>query len=160
MTHTMTMIDVVTIIVAAAGGGGGTWVTQSTVAWFKSRGERATHRDNIEVTREQHQDSFVIELLATAREEVAAARVEAVEMRSLQLRLLHFEEALDHIQALLDATNAGDPVARLAAERRAHQFLIRMKRLADARGAIGNEIQVQESKSHLAEKGIIDGGPQ
>jgi len=147
------MIDLVTVLIAAAGGGGGTWLTQSTVAWFKGRAERAAHQDNIEVTREQHQDSFLIELIATARQELVAARIEAAEMRSLQLRLTHFEEALDHIQALIDAIDVAE---RLAAERRARQFLVRMKRLADAKGAVINEIQVQESKDYLADRGNSD----
>lgn len=136
-------MDIVTLAIAAAGGGGGTMVVQTVGTWFKARVETARHSEDLDATLKQHNGKLALELLTAAREEVAAARVEAAEMRSLQLRLTHFEEAIDHIQALYD--NGDDPAVR----RRAQQFLTRMKRISDARGAVVNEVQIIESRARL-----------
>lgn len=136
-------MDITTLVIAAAGGGGTTIAARTISGFFKVRVEKARHTQDVAVTLEQHNDKLAIELMKAAREEVAAARVEAAEMRSLQLRLTHFEEAIDHIQALYD--NGDDPGVR----RRAQQFLIRMKRISDARGAMVNEAQIIESRARL-----------
>lgn len=136
-------MDIVTLAIAAAGGGGGTMVVQTVGTWFKARVETARHSEDLRTSREQHNDKLAIELMTAAREEVAAARVEAAEMRSLQLRLTHFEEAIDHIQALYDSGD--DPAVR----RRAQQFLTRMRRISDARGAVVNEVQIIQSRERI-----------
>lgn len=133
------MMDIATLMIAAAGGGGTTMAAQAIGGWFKVR----AHTEDLRSSREQHNDKLAIELMTAAREEVAAARVEAAEMRSLQLRLTHFEEAIDHIQALYD--NGDDPAVR----RRAQQFLTRMRRISDARGAVVNEVQIIQSRERI-----------
>jgi hypothetical protein len=47
---------------------------------------------------------------------------------------------------------------RRAAERRARQFLTRMRRVAEAYGAARNEMQIEESRGELKKReGTIDG---
>lgn len=136
-------MDIVTLAVTAIGGGGATVVVQGVGAWFKSRAEAAQHTEDNDLALTQHNAKMAIDLITVARQEVVAARVEAAEMRSLQLRLTHFEEAIDHIQALYE--NPDDPGVR----RRAQQFLVRMKRISEARGAVVNEAQIIASRTRL-----------
>jgi hypothetical protein len=93
--------------------------------------------------------------LVACRAELAAARMEAAELHVLQGRLAHFEEALDHIESLMGAKGTDE---RRAAERRARQFLTRMRRVAEAYGAARNEMQIEESRGELKKReGTIDG---
>jgi hypothetical protein len=148
-------IDIVTILVAAVGGGGMTHATTGAVAWFKSRGDRTDHREELKARVDEHRDKLTLDLLVACRAELAAARLEAAELHVLQGRLAHFEEALDHIESLMGAKGTDD---RRAAERRARQFLTRMRRVADAYGAARNEMQIEESRDELKKReGTIDG---
>ncbi len=137
-------------ILAGVGGGGAALVAQHLFGWLKARG-----RTNADV--DKHRDGLTIEMLKVAREEMAAVRVElaatkaeADGLRALQAHLAHFEEALDHIHALL---NAEGPEETRAATRRARAFLNRMRRLSEARGAIINEVQRARSQRSLPSDG-------
>lgn len=109
---------------AAVGGGAITWMGQSAVAFIRARGERHKAAVTADAMVEQHRDGLTFDLLKAAREEVAAARREAADMRTLQMRLLHFDEALGHIAELIEARRLGDDGGR--AERHAQAFLLRM----------------------------------
>jgi len=117
-------------ILSAAGlGGGVTLVGQGVVAWIRGRLAAAQNRDTLDAGVEQHRDRLTFDLLQAAREEVALARKEAQELRYLQSRLHHFDEAIERIVALLSAQpNAPD---YKVAERQAHAFLARMKRIQE-----------------------------
>lgn len=137
-------------LIAGLFGSGGVLIAQHGFGWLKARA-----RTNADV--DKHRDTLTIQMLTVAREEMAAvrlelaaAREEADELRALHARLAHFEEALDHIHALLNAEGAEE---ERAAERRATAFLNRMRRLADARGAIINEMQRMDSGARLPTEG-------
>lgn len=140
-------------LIAGLGGGGGVLIAQHAFGWLKARG-----RTNADV--DMHRDGLTIDMLQLAREEMAAMRLElaatkteANDLRGLQAHLAHFEEALDHIHALLNASGAAE---KRAAERRARAFHNRMRRLSDARGAIINEVQ----RARAIERQPEDGGGQ
>lgn len=134
------------VAAALVSGGAMTWAGNAALQWWRSRDDRAKARDDADVRLEEHRDRLTFDLLAAARSEVAAARAEASFLRPLQARLAHFEEALDHIEALL---NSDTPEERNAAERRARAFLNRMRRMADAGGTIRNEVQRRDSLNAL-----------
>lgn len=119
-------IMAIVALLGALGGG---------VAWWFRR-----PREKLQV--DQEQAALTEDLLRMARGEIAAARDEVKELRPLVSRLAHLEEALDHIHALLHADGAAEWEA---ARRRATAFLTRMRRLAEAKGAIINEVQRAQS---------------
>lgn len=125
------MIDFGTLVTAGAGGAV-TWFGQSVVAFFKARAGASAVAVTTAANVDQHRDRLTFDLLQAAREEVAAARAEAGEMRQLQGRLSHYDEALDRIDALLRST--GDDMARELAERHARAFLVRMGRAGEYHG--------------------------
>lgn len=96
---------------------------------------------------ESHRDSLTFELLEAARSEVAALREERRRLSEQHIR--HFEDALSHIEALLLAEGNEE---RATAERQARAFLNRMRRIADAKGTVINEIQRLASEKHIAER--------
>jgi multidrug resistance efflux pump len=71
--------------------------------------KRIEHDDRLEI----HRDDLTFELLQTARAEVAGARVEMGELRdevrtlrALEQHFYHFQQAIDHLDAVLYAPNA------------------------------------------------------
>ena len=140
------MADLGQIIPALGLGGAVTWAGTAVVQWIKSRGEREQARATADATLEQHTDKFALELLNAARVEIAAVKAELTDLRPLQTRIAHFEEALDHIAALLASEGADE---RKVAERRATAFLNRMRRLNEARGTLLNEAQIARSAASL-----------
>ena len=125
-------------VLGTAGGWAGNFVLQ----WWKGRDEREGKAIDAKVSLEQHTDKFALELLNAARGEMAVLKNEVDSLRPLQTRVAHLDEALDHIEALLKSEGEEE---RKAAERRATAFLKRMRRMAEARGTILNEIQREES---------------
>ncbi|HWW56349.1 MAG TPA: hypothetical protein VN047_05605 [Sphingopyxis sp.] len=71
-------------------------------------------------------------------------------MRAIEQHFYHFEQALEHLEAVL--SSADDPDARAVAEKNATAFLQRMRRLQQAKGNIQQEIQVVESANRLERK--------
>lgn len=141
------------------------WVVVTSVAtWIASL---LTHRRGLRKMELDHQgqldmsrDSLAIELLSSARAEVVVARAEMGELReeitslrAMEQHFYHFQQALDHLSAVLCAV---DRSTRVIAERNARAFLIRMKRLQDAKGTIVNEVQIQESTISVAERIVKD----
>lgn len=153
------MADLGTLIPAIGASGVLGWAGNAALRWIQSREERKQQATNADVALEQHRDKLTLDLLETARteakslrEEIAAARAEAAISRSLQNRLAHFEEALDHIGNLL---STGTPEEKKASERRATAFLNRMRRLAEAEGTLRNELQIHESEKLMNDIGPI-----
>jgi hypothetical protein len=140
-------LEIGPIMTAAGAGGVFTWIGQSAVAFIKARSHRhaatlatdsATERHAISEANEldRHRDRLTFDLLQAAREEVAAARRDAADLRNLQARLHFFDEALDHLSALLLATEERDTSGK--AERRARAFLLRMTKAGEYHGNISN----------------------
>lgn len=94
------MVDLAQLAGTAAGGSVVTLIGQALIAWVKGGSDA-----------DQHREKLTFELLEAAREEVKLARQEVAELRPVAARLAHFEEALDHIEAL----RYGGEVARRAA---------------------------------------------
>lgn len=135
-----------------------TWCGQAYAYRGKKTKEKHDQDDRLEI----HRDELTFQLLEASRTEVAGARLEMDELRretkqlrSLELHFFHFQQALDHLDAVL---HAKDPSTRKTAERNARAFLNRMRRMQDAKGTIRNEIQTVDSATAMAEKhtGIIE----
>lgn len=102
---------------------------------------------------EEHRDDLTFQLLQTARNEVGVAytemkdlREEVKTLRALELHFFHFQQALDHLEAILFAST---PELKVAAERTAKAFLNRMRRLQEAKGTLRNEAQAAVSEIHM-----------
>lgn len=126
----------------------------------KIDGDREDARKKLEIEQgdrlEIHRDDLTFELLQAARSEVSGARLEMKELhdelrtlRSLEQHLYHFQQALDHLDAILHAPTQDE---RTAAERVAKAFLTRMRRLTEAKGTFRNEAQRADSAVHVAER--------
>ena len=111
-----------------------TLVTWFAAAWHhqaKVRKEALERGDQLEI----HRDGLTLNLLQSARDEMSQAREEAnhlrEEVRSLRAMEDHFyrfQQALDHLEALLFPDS---PEARALAERNARAFLNRMRKLKE-----------------------------
>jgi len=114
-------------------------VITTLVTWFaavwhyqaKERKEAIERGDQLEI----HRDGLTLNLLQSARDEMNQAREEAdhlrEEVRSLRAMEDHFyrfQQALDHLEALLFPDS---PEARVLAERNARAFLNRMRKLKE-----------------------------
>lgn len=150
------------------------WViVTAIVSWFsskianreKAKREAIKNADRLEI----HRDELTFELIASARHEMSAARVEVDDLReevkklrAMENHFYHFQQSLEHLEALLTADTLE---ARAQAERNARAFLNRMRRLNAARGTITNEAQRMSSEISLLDrddklgKGMKDGKP-
>lgn len=111
------------------------WVILSGVTtWFfqglaHRRGMRKIATDHLTQV-ETSRDDLAIELLTSARQEIRVARSqmdslrqEIKTLRPLEQHFYHFQQALDHLAAILHAREEG---TRAVAERNARAFLARM----------------------------------
>lgn len=130
-----------TVVLSAIGG----WLATIGVQWLKSRDSRHQVDRTVDAQVEEQRDKLTFELLQQARQEVAEAKTEAAHLRPMVARLAHFEEALDHIHALLSSETDAE---KAAAERRARAFLRRM-RGDDTKGEMRNAVQTQISAERL-----------
>lgn len=138
------------------------WVIiAAVVSWYgsiyanrtKARKEAVEHADRLEV----HRDDLTLQIIRTGREELAFARVEVEDLRdevrklrSMEHHFYHFQQSLDHLEALLTAETLE---ARTLAERNAQAFLTRMKRLTEAKGTLANEAQRVASQISMHDRG-------
>lgn len=149
------MSDPVTILgvgIGAIGTGALTWIWRLYV----HRDARREREETKAVEVEKHRDDLTLQLLSAAKDEVAQARQEAKDERerrnalqAIEEHFYHFEQALNHLEAVLTATDAD---TRAVAEKNAKAFLIRMRRLQQAKGNIQQEIQVVESANRIERK--------
>jgi hypothetical protein len=109
-------------------------------------------------------DDLAIELLSSARAEVVTARSEMTALRdeinalrAMEQHFYHFQQALEHLSAVLFAR---DRKSRGHAERNARAFLTRMERLKQAKGTIANEAQRVDSSLSAVEREIRKEGGQ
>lgn len=137
----MTVTALAQIAIAGLGGGGATIIAQALGGWWRSRGDRYAVDRKAEAQVDVSRDTLTIELLKQAREDIAAARAETV-----SVHLVHLEEALDHLHALL---NSETDAERRTAEKRARAFLRRMR---PEIGDLRNQRQVSRSARKLAER--------
>jgi uncharacterized protein YydD (DUF2326 family) len=137
------------------------WVIiTAIVSWYLSlAAHRATvkkevvqHADRLEI----HRDELTFQLLQSAKQEMSAARVEVEDLRdevrklrAMENHFFHFQQSLDHLEALLFADTQE---ARVVAERAARAFLNRMRRLATAKGTLANEAQRVASEIEILDR--------
>lgn len=143
------------VITAAA-----TWIGQALLYRKDTRKIELDHKEKIESSR----DDLAIELLSSARAEVVSARSEMESLRdemkslrSMEQHFYHFQQAIDHLSAVLFAKDESD---KAIAERNARAFLTRMARLQQAKGTIANEAQRMDSVLKNVERTIRDEGGQ
>lgn len=156
------------------------WVIIAAVAsWFVSlwTNRAKARRDAIKEANEQsdrleiHRDDLTLQIIRSGREELALARVEVDDLREevrklrgMETHFYHFQQSLDHLEALITAST---PEEREQAERNARAFLNRMRRLQAAKGTIANEVQHASSEIELLDRddklgfqeGKSNGGP-
>lgn len=125
------------------------WVGAAKVYRDKKKKELQENTDRLEI----HRDDLMFELLQNARAEVVVAtegmkalRKEVHSLRALEQHFFHFQQSLDHLEAILTAETLD---LRRAAERNARAFLNRMRRLQEATGTIHNEMQTIISAENL-----------
>jgi len=137
-----------------------TWIGQAFIYRKDWRKMELDHKANIESSR----DDLAIELLSSARAEVVSARSEMETLRdemkalrSMERHFYHFQQALEHLSAVLFAK---DEAEKATAERNARAFLTRMTRLQEAKGTIANEVQRMDAGLKETERKIRDEGGQ
>lgn len=150
------------------------WVIfAAVVSWFasmyanrkKAEKDASEQADRLEV----HRDELTLAIIRTGREEISLARLEVDDLRdevkklrAMETHFYHFQQSLDHLEALLIAST---PEERALAEKNARAFLNRMRRLQEAKGTISNEVQRANSEIELLDrdeklgKGMKDGKP-
>lgn len=141
------------------------WVIiAALVTWFFAYRARSDARQDKAITKREketdesnalviHRDELTLQIIRMGREEISAARLEADELREdlkklrpMEVHFYHFQQSLDHLEALLTAATAEE---RDASERNARAFLNRMRRLQEAKGTVVNEVQRAVSKERV-----------
>lgn len=131
-------------------------VTWGTQYWYHHT-KRVDKRTETQAEHDQrmiiHRDELTFQLLQNARLEMASARIEVEDLRdevrklrSMENHFYHFQQSLDHLEALLFSQTEEE---RAAAERNARAFLTRMRRLNEAKGTLANEAQRAASELEL-----------
>lgn len=133
------MSGIVDLAIAAGGGGGGTLLLKTAIDWMRSRGEAGAKI-------EEHRDQLTFDLLNAAQTQMTALSAELAQLRPLNARIAHLEEALDHLHALLHADGEAECIA---ARRRARAFL---KRMRPDIGDLRNQAQAATSAANLADR--------
>lgn len=117
------------------------WIT----SYFAHREKKHVQIGEQAGRMEIHRDDLTLQIIRSGREELTLARVEMDDLREeirklrgMESHFYHFQQSLDHLEALLTADT---DEARIAAERNARAFLQRMRRLAEAKGTMLNEAQ-------------------
>lgn len=121
------------------------WAGNAAMEWLKSRGSQADARAAADLDLEQHRDGLTFQLLSAARTEIAALTEQVTRLRPMEASLYDLAQAMEHIDALLNASG-GD---RASVERNARAFLNRMRRNAEARGTMANEVQRVASTTRI-----------
>lgn len=142
-----------------------TWGAQAWLYSSKRREAKNEREDQQHDRLEIHRDELALQLLQSARQEMSAARVEVEDLRdevrklrSMENHFYHFQQALEHLEALLFPDSEE---ARTNAERNARAFLSRMRRLTEAKGTLANEAQrVASDVSILDQSGLLGEKPK
>jgi hypothetical protein len=149
----------VAAFVAQYGAGAATiYLGQVLLQWRKQESS-----SGLEIKK--HRDRLTIEMLEMARAEVTAARAEVQDLRKeletrerdldrlrgVEWRLSAFDEAIQHVEALLTSDARG---GREAAENAARVFLARMEAMKLKMGGDANAAQVRLARTKLQQKDL------
>ena len=143
------MFELLNAIPIAAIGAIASWIGAMVVYRDRKKKEQNETGERLEI----HRDDLMLELLQAARGEISVAnqemktlRDEVKTLRAIEKHFYHFQQSLDHLEAVLFAES---PEARALAERSAKAFLNRMRRLTEARGVGRNEQQIEISEDRV-----------
>ena len=140
------MPDVLQLLLAAMGGGAFTAIGQVCVQKIRSRGETHAADRTVDAKLQEHWTDTTLELVDTLRQELHDSKDELASLRPLVAKLAHFEEALDHIHALLAARRSEKEAEIEASARRAQAFLHRMRgddKKGEQREAVQRELSAK-----------------
>lgn len=127
----ITFKELLTILLPIIGGAV-VWLWQSYSTWKNDRANETSARKSSDLAAEEHRDALTFELLQAARTEVAQMREEISLLRPLQRYVIHLEQALTHIQNIIEAPT---PEMRKLAEDSARMFLERIRN--DTKNTLG-----------------------
>ena len=144
----MSEIGSIVALMGASGVAG--WLGNVILEMVKGRNSRVSADKEADLKLEQHRDGLTFQLLEAARSEVNALQEQVSKLRPLEGHLLHFSEALMHIERMLVVPASSD--IREQIEREARAFLNRMRRGQEVDGHIRNEVQRLDSAVKLAER--------
>lgn len=136
--------------IGAVGGAGVTLIANVIVQAIRSAAETDTARVSAQAKLEEHWTDTTLELVDSLREELKIVREEVHQLRPLVNQLAHFEEALDHIHALLASLRSANDSEIAAAVRRAQAFLNRMRGV-DAKGEVRQAVQTEISAARVVD---------
>lgn len=135
-----------------------TWLANTWLHREKRFEEKVNSHAQVEISR----DDLTLQILQTARQEVSAAKLDIDDMRDeiRKLRMMeqhfyHFQQSLEHLEALLSAENDKELAT---AKRNARAFLNRIRALNEAKGTIANEAQRASSQVDIASETIDKAG--
>lgn len=144
------MADIGAVLALMGASGVAGWLGNVVLEMVKGRGARVAADREADLKLEQHRDGLTFQLLEAARTEVAALQTQVSQLRPLEGHLIHFSEALMHIERMLIVPH--DSENRSQIEREARAFLNRMRRSQEVDGHIRNEAQRLESAVKVAER--------
>jgi small-conductance mechanosensitive channel len=127
----LTIQEILTVVLPLIGGAI-VWLFQSWQQGKKDKLDADTQRSANELSAEAQQNALTFELLQAARTEVAQMREEIAMLRPLQRYVIHLEQALTHIQNIIEAPNQK---MKELAEDSARLFLARIKE--DTKNTLG-----------------------
>lgn len=127
----LTISEILTVILPILGGAI-VWLFQSYQQYKKDKLDSETTKGKNELDAEAQQNALTFELLQAARTEVAQMREEIAMLRPLQRYVIHLEQALTHIQNIIEAPNQR---MKHLAEESARLFLERSRE--DAKNTLG-----------------------
>jgi len=127
-----------------------TWLANTWLHREQRFQEKVDSHAQVEISR----DDLTLQILQAARHEVSAAKLDIDDMRDeiRKLRMMeqhfyHFQQSLEHLEALLSAEN---PKELQTAKRNARAFLTRMRALNQAKDTIANEAQRAASQVEMS----------
>jgi archaellum component FlaC len=125
------------------------WILSMAATRARIKKELKDQADRLEV----HRDELTLQIIRAGREEIAVARIEVEDLRdevknlrAMETHFYHFQQSLEHLEALLTAAT---PEEREIAERNARGFLNRMRRLQTAKSTLANEAQRLSSEIEM-----------
>lgn len=137
----------------AAAGGAVAWIVSTWQNARKSRDDREIAAEHTKLKVGEHGTELMKEVLRVVRADLDAAKLEVAQLRGeiaalqdIEKRLMHFDEALFHIEQLIRAEETGD---REASENAAKIFLAKMTALREARGIAANREQAARAAGRL-----------
>ncbi|PKB19668.1 hypothetical protein B0I00_1908 [Novosphingobium kunmingense] len=131
------------------------WLFNAWIEARKTRDDRTSASEQTQLRVGEHGTELMKEVLRVVRADLDAAKLEVAQLRGemaafqdIERRLMHFEEALFHIDHLIRAEETGD---REAAEHAAELFLTKMRALRQLRGDEANREQAARAAGRLFE---------